>query len=50
MQRPEPIGGVKVALLPKKNRGGAVLLRLTLRYGNAENLKGFTRPARRCPS
>jgi zinc protease len=42
VQRPDPIGGIKVALLPKKNRGNAVQMRLTLRYGNAENLKGFT--------
>ena len=41
MQRPEAIGGVKVALLPKKNRGNSVQMRLTLRFGDAENLKGF---------
>lgn len=33
-------GGLKVALLPKKNRGEAVQLRLTLRYGTAESLQG----------
>ena len=32
--------GLKVALLPKKTRGEAVNLRLTLRYGDLENLKG----------
>src|SRR5262249_51826606 len=32
--------GVKVALLPKKTRGEAVVFDLTLRYGNAESLKG----------
>ena len=42
IQRPEPIGGVKLALLPKKTRGQSVQLRLTLHYGNAENLKGLT--------
>ncbi len=42
VQRPEPIGGVKLALLPKKTRGNSVQMQLTLRYGNAENLKGFT--------
>jgi zinc protease len=42
IQRPEPIGGIKLAFLPKKTRGGSVQLRLTLHYGNAENLKGFT--------
>jgi zinc protease len=41
IQRPDPIGGIKLAFLPKKTRGGIVQLRLTLRYGNAENLKGF---------
>ncbi len=33
--------GVKVALLPKQTRGDTVQFRLTLRYGNLENLKGF---------
>lgn len=33
-------GGLKVALLPKKNRGEAVQLRLTLRYGTEETLQG----------
>ncbi len=37
----EPIEGVKVALLPKKSRGGTVQIHLTLHYGNAENLKGY---------
>jgi zinc protease len=39
--RPEPIGGVKLAFLPRKTRGESVELRLTLHYGTAENLKGF---------
>ena len=38
----EPIAGVKVAFLPRKTRGESVDLRLTLHYGNAENLKGLT--------
>jgi zinc protease len=33
--------GIKVALLPKKTRGEEVHATLTLRYGNAENLKDF---------
>ena len=49
VQRPDPIGGIKVALLPKKNRGQAVQMRLTLRYGNAENLKGFVEAGRMLP-
>jgi zinc protease len=34
------IEGVKVALLPKKNRGGTVVLQLRLRYGSAKSLMG----------
>jgi zinc protease len=49
VQRPDPIGGVKLALLPRKSRGGAVQVRLTLRYGDAENLKGFTEAGRMLP-
>ena len=47
--RPDPINGVKLALLPKKNRGTAVMMRLTLHYGNAENLKGFNEAASLLP-
>jgi zinc protease len=49
VQRPDPIGGVKVALLPKNSRGGAVQLRLTIRYGNAENLRGLSEAGRVLP-
>lgn len=35
------IDGVKVALLSKKNRGGAVVVRLRLRYGTAKSLAGL---------
>jgi zinc protease len=49
VRRPEPIGGVKVALLPKKNRGQAVELRLTLHYGDATSLKGYREAARLLP-
>jgi zinc protease len=34
-------GGIKVALLAKKSRGNEVHLLLTLRYGNAEDLKDY---------
>src|SRR3954453_8203637 len=44
-KRPEPIEGVKVALLPKKSRQEMAIVRLTLRYGNEENLKGFVEAA-----
>jgi zinc protease len=46
---PEPIGGVKLAFLPKKNRGETVSLSMTLRYGDAESLKGLTEAARFLP-
>jgi zinc protease len=42
-------GGVKVALLPKKTRGQTVHLHLTLRYGNADNLKGLVEAANFLP-
>ncbi|WP_437185424.1 insulinase family protein [Planctomicrobium sp. SH668] len=42
--------GVKAALLPKKNRGESVVLQLTLRYGDAESLKGFKHAAEVLPS
>jgi zinc protease len=41
LQRPEPIAGIKLAFLPKKTRGESVHVRLTLRYGDSENLKGL---------
>jgi zinc protease len=41
VQRPEPIEGIKIAFVPRKTVGQAVQVRLTLRYGNAENLKGL---------
>ena len=41
VERQELPEGIKVTLLPKKTRGEEVHLVLTLRYGNAENLKGF---------
>ncbi len=49
IRRPDPISGIKLAFLPKKTRGGIVQLRLTLRYGNAENLKGFNEAAEFLP-
>jgi zinc protease len=45
IQRPEPIEGIKVALLPKKTRNDMVHVDLNIRYGNAENLKGLTEAA-----
>jgi len=46
---PDPIGGVKVALLPKKNRGETVNLAMTLHYGEAESLKGLNTAASLMP-
>ena len=45
IQRPKPIEGVKVALFPRKTRGEIVYLTLTLRYGDAESLKGLNEAA-----
>lgn len=42
--------GVKVSLLPKSTRGQAVQLRLTLRYGTAESLKGLNAACEALPS
>ena len=41
-ERLELESGLNVALLPKKTRGESVQLRLTLRYGNLQNLAGKT--------
>jgi zinc protease len=45
LTRPEPIGGIRLAFLPKKTRNESVHLRMTLHYGDADNLKGFTEAA-----
>jgi zinc protease len=50
VQSADPIGGVKVALLPKKTRGQTVNVMLTLRYGNAENLKGLVEASELLPA
>ena len=50
IQRPGPLEGIKVALLPKKTRNEAVHLDLNLRYGNAENLKGLVEAASFLPT
>jgi len=41
----ETIGGVKLALLSKKTRGGAVFARMTLRFGDEKSLLGTTTAA-----
>jgi zinc protease len=43
------LGGIKVGLLPKKNRGETVSLVLTLHYGNEESLRGQTTAAGMLP-
>ena len=45
VQRPEPIAGVKLALLPKKTRNESVQLLVNLHYGTASSLKGFSEAA-----
>lgn len=45
VKRIDPIEGVKVALLPKKSRQEMAIVRLNLRYGNEQNLKGFVEAA-----
>lgn len=42
VERSEPAPGVKLALLPKKTRGEAVVLQLNLHYGNEDSLRGKT--------
>src|SRR5262249_35272967 len=42
-------GGLKIGLLPKKNRGETVSLVLTLHYGNEDSLKGLTTAAGMLP-
>jgi zinc protease len=42
LQRPEPIGGMKLVLLPKKTRNESVHMRITLHFGDAENLRGLS--------
>jgi len=49
VQRPAPIEGVKIALLPKKNHNEAVHLVLHLRYGDPESLKGMVEAAEFLP-
>jgi len=44
------IDGVKVALLPKKNRGETVTFTLALRYGNERSLEGLATAAGMLPS
>lgn len=41
--------GIKVAVLPKKTRGELVTLRLSLRYGNEDALKGLNAAAEALP-
>ncbi len=47
--RPEPIAGVKLVYLPKKTRGESVQFRLSLRYGDLENLRGLNQAAGMLP-
>ncbi|HVC94307.1 MAG TPA: pitrilysin family protein [Pirellulales bacterium] len=42
--------GIKLAVLPKKTKGEAVHVHLVLRYGNLENLKGYSIAAEILPT
>ena len=44
------LDGIKVAMLPKKNRGDTVNMTLTLRYGNEDSLKNLSTAAGMLPS
>jgi zinc protease len=50
IKRLDPIEGVKVALLPKKTRQEMAIIRLTLRYGNEQNLRGYVETAEFLPT
>ena len=50
VKRPAPIDGIKVALLPKKTRQEMAYLRLTLRYGDENSLKGYNAAAELLPT
>ena len=50
IKRGEKIEGVKVALLPKKTRQEMAIVRLTLRYGDENNLKGYVEAAEFLPT
>lgn len=47
--RKELPGGLKLALLPKKTKGGQVRLALTVRFGSADDLKGKVEAAALVP-
>lgn len=49
-QRVKLPSGVQATLVPKKTRGETVSLRLTLRYGDADNLQGMAKAAEFLPS
>lgn len=49
IQRPKLPGGVQAAFLPKKTRGEAVIVRLTLRYGTESSLAGLATAAEILP-
>ena len=50
IKRGDRIEGVKVALLPKKTRQEMAIVRLTLRYGDENNLKGYVEAAEFLPT
>jgi zinc protease len=49
LERSKLASGIKVTLLPKKTRGESVDLRLSIRYGNLQTLKGLSTAASYLP-
>ncbi len=49
LQHPPAIAGVKLVYLPKKTRGESVQFRLSLHYGDAENLRALNQAAGMLP-
>jgi len=50
LNRSQLASGIKVTLLPRRTRGAVVNLRINLRYGNAESLKGLAVAAEVMPA
>ncbi len=49
LERSQLSSGIKVTLLPRKTRGSSVTLKLNLRYGNLNDLKGLAVAAKMLP-
>ena len=49
LERARLASGIKVTLLPRRTRGSSVTLKLNLRYGNLNDLKGLAVAAKMLP-